>query len=623
MAYFLEFMERRSRSRLVQFWLTIEGFKDPLEAVGRHSALENTAQSLADDKKLSQSTTIAEDVSFLHQAYFANRKDSDTLDIPVKHQSTIQYFTQLSSDQVTEDIVRQVKVAMFSAQDSVYTQMEEEDWPMFGKSELYRKAVANIERVSSSQAYPVPPPPKRTSTSSTVLPTFPPPPVRQHTAPSLLPSISSPPQRSIPKLINGNFAIPTSKLDPAISMPERSVSGGSTSSGRQTRVSDLREVQSSTPATPSLTRGSSHFDVLMSAGTMKQRNPLFDDNEDEVDDGDSEYIQVQRMEAIQAALNEIIASDDMTASRMSDSQTMSPMLDEMKSPSASVVSLDSRLPANPRKIASRGVDNLKGFDVASPGNSTHGFRHQVIAGRKSLTSLSPTEERPSRVLFDDDPSLAAPAMVEEEEIVESKQDDLIKLAEPGDLKLGTEILRLQTKIQELVKQEHLLETLISQAELTGNQAELRLLHRSQSSIRQETRSCIFQKAQYEQQEEENRLVPGRTRVTIPSHIDTLEEGKQVVRYIVRIEQLDENQEVGLKWDIARRYNDFHDLDKGVRDWASNASDKNAQMEVRKRVAELPSKKLVPVLSGNQLDTRRAGLERYLQVSTISTIKADK
>jgi sorting nexin-25 len=306
----------------------------------------------------------------------------------------------------------------------------------------------------------------------------------------------------------------------------------------------------------------------------------------------------------------------MTASRMSDSQTMSPMLDEMKSPSASVVSLDSRLPANPRKIASRGVDNLKGFDVASPGNSTHGFRHQVIAGRKSLTSLSPTEERPSRVLFDDDPSLAAPAMVEEEEIVESKQDDLIKLAEPGDLKLGTEILRLQTKIQELVKQEHLLETLISQAELTGNQAELRLLHRSQSSIRQETRSCIFQKAQYEQQEEENRLVPGRTRVTIPSHIDTLEEGKQVVRYIVRIEQLDENQEVGLKWDIARRYNDFHDLDKGVRDWASNASDKSAQSEVRKKVAELPSKKLVPVLSGNQLDTRRAGLERYLQVSTL-------
>lgn len=320
------------------------------------------------------------------------------------------------------------------------------------------------------------------------------------------------------------------------------------------------------------------------------------------------------MEAIQAALNEIIASDDMTASRMSDSQTMSPMLDEMKSPSASVASLDTQLPIVPRKVASKSVENLKGFDVSSPGNSSLGFRQPVIAGRKSLTSLSPAEERPSRVLFDDDPSLTAPTTIEEEEPSDSKQPDLIKLAEPGDLKLGTEILRLQTKIQELVKQEHLLETLISQAELTGNQAELRLLHRSQSSIRQETRSCIFQKAQYEQQEEENRLVPGRTRVTIPSHIDTLEDGKQVVRYVVRIEQLDEDQKIGLKWDIARRYNDFHDLDKGVRDWASSTGDKSAQLEVRKKVAELPSKKLVPVLSGNQLDTRRAGLERYLQVS---------
>jgi sorting nexin-25 len=615
MAYFLEFMERRSRSRFVQFWLTIEGFKDPLEAVGRHSALENTTQTLADSTKLSQSITVTEDVSFLHQAYFANRKDSDTLDIPMKHQHSIQHFIQLPSDKVTEDDVRQVKLAMFQAQDSVYTQMEEEDWPIFGKSELYRKAVSNIERVSSSQAYPVPPPPKRTSTSNTILPIGPPHPIRQNTAPSFLPSISSPPQRSIPRLINGNFAIPPSKLDPAISMPERSVSGGSTSSGRQTRFNpETREIHPSTPATPSLTRGSSHFDVLMSAGTRKERDPLFGDDIHEADDGDPDYVQVQRMEAIQAALNEIIASDDMTASRMSESQTMSPMIDELKSPSASVASLDSRLPANPRKIASKSVENFKGFHQSSD-NVSLGFRSPVIAGRKSFTSLSsPTEERPSRVLFDDDPSLAASAKAEDEEPLESQQQDLIKLAEPGDLKLGAKILRLQTKIQELVKQEHLLETLISQAELTGNQAELRLLHRSRSSIRQETRSCIFQKAQYEQQEEENRLVPGRTRVTIPSHIDTLEDGKQVVRYIVRIEQLDENQEVGLKWDIARRYNDFHDLDKDVRDWANTASDKNVQMEVRKRIAELPSKKLVPILSGNQLDTRRAGLERYLQVS---------
>jgi len=619
MAFFLEFMERRSRSRFVQFWLTIEGFKNPLEAVGRNSALENTMQSLADKEKLSQSTTITEDVLFLYQAYFSKHMDSDSLEVPIRHRTSIQRFIQLVPDQVTEDEVRQVKLAMFSAQDSVYTQMEEDDWPTFEKSELYRKAVTNIERISSSQTYSVPPPPpKRTSTSNTVLPSFPPPPVRQNTAPGLLPSISSPPQRFVPKLINGNFTIPAPRLDPAISIPERSVSSGSTSSGPQSQTrfdTAIRENHPSTPATPNLTRGSSHFDVLMSAGTRKERDPLFGDDGDDANDADPDYVQIQRMEAIQTALNEIIASDDTTTRRMSDSQTMSPILDEIKSPSASMVSVEPRLPVKVGKIASQSADNLKG-SVMSSDSASLGFRRPAISGRKSLTSISPTEERPSRVLFDDDPSLTAPTTVEEEELPESKYQDLIKLAEPGDLKLGAEILRLQTKIQELVKQEHLLETLISQAELTGNQAELRLLHRSRSSIRQETRSCLFQKAQYEQQEEENRLVPGRTRVTIPSHIDTLEDGKQIVRYIVRIEQLDESQEVGLKWDIARRYNEFHDLDKDLRDWANHtASDKGAQMEVKKNVAELPSKKLVPVLSGNQLDTRRAGLERYLQVST--------
>jgi sorting nexin-25 len=329
------------------------------------------------------------------------------------------------------------------------------------------------------------------------------------------------------------------------------------------------------------------------------------------------------MEAIQAALDEIIASDDMTASRMSDSQTMSPMLDGSKSPSASMVSLDTRPTPHFRRMASKSVENLRGFEVPHGKDAGKKNDTPLLAARKSLADLSPTPERPSRVLFDDEPSLIPNddnhTHEDADEPSEGKLEDTIQLAEPGNLQLGTEISRLQSKIQELVKQEHLLETLISQAELTGNQAELRLLRRSQSSVRQETRGCIFQKAQYEQQEEENRLVPGRTRVSIPSHIDTLEDGKQVVRYVVRIEQLDEKQVVGLKWDIARRYNDFHDLDKGIRDWASGTGDKDVQLEIKKIMAELPGKKLVPILSGNQLDTRRSGLERYLQVSTITLL----
>jgi len=33
LSYFMEFMDRRSRSFLVQFWLTVESFKNPLESI--------------------------------------------------------------------------------------------------------------------------------------------------------------------------------------------------------------------------------------------------------------------------------------------------------------------------------------------------------------------------------------------------------------------------------------------------------------------------------------------------------------------------------------------------------------------------------------------------------------
>jgi sorting nexin-25 len=45
LAYWLEHMERRFRSRLVQFWLTVEGLKDPLEAAAPDLALDSSINS--------------------------------------------------------------------------------------------------------------------------------------------------------------------------------------------------------------------------------------------------------------------------------------------------------------------------------------------------------------------------------------------------------------------------------------------------------------------------------------------------------------------------------------------------------------------------------------------------
>ena len=38
LSYFMEFMDRRNRSLLVQFWLTVESFKNPLDSVDSGSS---------------------------------------------------------------------------------------------------------------------------------------------------------------------------------------------------------------------------------------------------------------------------------------------------------------------------------------------------------------------------------------------------------------------------------------------------------------------------------------------------------------------------------------------------------------------------------------------------------
>ena len=232
------------------------------------------------------------------------------------------------------------------------------------------------------------------------------------------------------------------------------------------------------------------------------------------------------------------------------------------------------------------------------------FAEPALLRRSSFPKLSQSDARPGK-LFDD---------VNEDETgsdAEFEGQDVVQLATPGDLQLCVEIARLEDKILDLVKQDHFLDTLIRQAELTGNQAELRILRRSQTSVRREQRTTIFQKAQFEQQDEENRLVPGRTSVTIPSSVITEDEGgKQVVRYTIEVKQSGEDGDAELVWVVARRYNEFWELDRAIRDRA--AIDPRL-LEVTKRL-ELPPKKLVPNISSSFVDARRVGLEKYLMVS---------
>jgi sorting nexin-25 len=623
-------MDRRLRSRLVQFWLTVEGLKDPLEAAAPDASLDSSITLLEDDATVKDNQTILEDVSFIYQTYFAQEP---SLDIPGKHLAVIKGFADAPPSPMTAAEVRRAKQAMFAAQKATYDQMEEEDWADFRKSELYLKAVTDLGR---SGAVPLPQPAISIASVPRTSPSPPPPPVhtqRQQTAPAALAKKSTEPRspifRNVPTLINGSFTPAT------VTTPASSVSTTPpffervTESRPRVPSADGRMSMSmpSLPATPGpVTRRSSHLDFLISGENQEEaeeRSKLFDDDDEsgQVEE-EEDYVQVQRMEAIQAALNEIIASDDMVAGKTEHVTRMSPEPEELKSPSTSMILLGTaeKHDAAVARLASRSAEDLKSPSLPRGTSSLPHSRvtsdnqasgSPSIAKRRSTPKLSFVSGRSK--LFDDEAA-------EEDEVgdegMEGDPIDVVQLAAPGDLQLSVEIARLQDKILGLLKQGKLLDTLIRQAELTGNQTELRILRRGQSSVRREQRTAIFQKAQFEQQEEENRLVPGRTEVTIPSAVVTTEEGegKQVVRYTIEVKQRGEDGGVRVAWVVARRYNEFWELDRGIREWAVTSGDSSVLDEVKWKVAELPGKKLVPNVSSSFVESRRLGLERYIQVS---------
>ena len=62
----MEFMDRRGRSLLVQFWLTVESFKDPLESVD--SDVSDDDEDITSIQ--TPSPNLKEDISMINDLYF-------------------------------------------------------------------------------------------------------------------------------------------------------------------------------------------------------------------------------------------------------------------------------------------------------------------------------------------------------------------------------------------------------------------------------------------------------------------------------------------------------------------------------------------------------------------------
>jgi sorting nexin-25 len=504
----MEFMDRRNRSLLVQFWLTVESFKDPLESIDSGSSGDE--DELQPQPSTTSSQTLREDISMVHDLYFAGTAVHPALAaISPKHVQTIRSFaTETSPPTYVEE--RRVRRSVMLAQRQVEQDMEH-DFIEFQRSELWFRVIGDLNPNERKASVPA-----------------------KTTTPAKSPIV----RRPLPE-----------------SLPDPTPSSSSASFGLLFGTGS--PILSSTPASPSasgyFTRPShSKLELLMSPtspSASDSRSPLFDDPNDEQVLAPDEA-QVQRIEAIQAALTDIMALDKDAPE-------------------------EGRVGASSMRRESSTTDS-----ILSPTRSPRGSKR--------------------RVLFDDEIGTDVhhpPADTEEME------QSTFQLAAPGDLQLAHEIARLTSKIESLTSQDRMLDTLIQKAELTGDDRELRLLRQSRAAYTRELRELSFQKTQYEQQEAANRLVAERTRVAIVNATTADENGKSVVRYLVEVQQLAVDGSFASGWVVARRYNEFLAMHTKIRD-----------QHALVRNLEFPGKRLVTALSGNFVDTRRVALERYLQVN---------
>jgi sorting nexin-25 len=671
LSFYMEFMDRRKQARLVQFWLTVESFKNPLEEVDSSDddeviGLDRMSGSM---QRLEGEAleTVKEDVSMIWSMFLDPSVTAEPVPLRGKLLDSIRSAINPDSSQVQmlPLILDQARKSTFRAQRDIYDTMLEDHFQDFVRTDLYRKAVidlnkaaskkgANMVELGSNKLTAVT---SRTSDNDVAA-------MRQG---SLSPVVSSPPlpnqsgqSRWLNQLVGfgggrnkgelepsspttplaakskrhfGSFPSKTGKLEVA-SPPAQEGSHRELPRARSWTIG--RTMPNSGSTTPSATsRADQALGFLVGADEPEShdgRSALFateDDSEFQspergrfLSEQDDDFVQVQRMEAIQAALTSIIDRDDHSrnAPSLSDGGRLRGSMDSKSHaiPSSSYEAPDwddrwDPLGAVPSAIQSpdTGSSSRPLFVDAASRVSVEGrsrlAQPSVIAPRDRKVFDSSDEAPRTDSLFRSLTSRSVPSTSVETDLLSARSKGVALTA--LDTQLSIEIARLAETLVKLDEQDHILDQMIRTADLTGKESELNLLLRSQSDLRRELRATRFRKMQYEQQEIDYRLDPERTRLSIPNATILAEEaGKQIVRYVVEIQQYSMEGDFLQGWAVARRYNEFWDLQHALK------GSSRVGPEIKAKGLDVPAKKLLPKLTDTFVEGRRLALESYMRVS---------
>ncbi|KAK4690792.1 sorting nexin-25, partial [Lecanoromycetidae sp. Uapishka_2] len=503
LSYFMEYMDRQRLMTLVQFWIVVDGFRNPLEEdVQSEDPFSGSQMQWTDSDRT--------DIAHINETYLAKPE----LKVPEESKEAVRVFLKAGPGATTPQYLR-ARSAVLKAQSGVQQEMNDIQFPNFRKSDLYYKYL------TSDDASAKVPPPRPLARA-----------LKQPSVASIPESPSRPP--------------PLSRL---LSRPNASSSDLRRSANSN---SDLRSAANVSEETQSLqTRRSLDIDTS---------GPLFDDDVDDermarsTQSLDNESVngdqgakdQDEMVEAMEAALTNIMTNDpreedprdsifdspesNLLAAKLMDSPRSS---GEFKRTETTFSEKDREKP----NLASLGLVNTSSRIGVFTDNDLFGDEEKFLEDEQTDTEAS-ADEKPI--------------------------DEEIHQAAPGDLGLAEAISALTVDIERLAAQESVVDTLTRKAELTNNIAELRILGKSKSSLQREIRRKELQRQQYIVQESDNSLY-GRANIEIKSiMVGKEDDGQEFALYVIEVHRKAGENMSAASWAVARRYSEFHDLHQRLR-----------------------------------------------------------
>ena len=150
--YAMEYLERQRHAARAQFWLLVEGLKDPLEDLLDGDGEEQQLVVVAEEEFR---RAYLDDIRMVWDVYLAQ----DLFRSRPALLETVKSFALRPTNQVpTPTELRTLRHALFAIQQGVLALLDEEDMPGFVKSDLYFKAASTVAAAAATAVQAQAPP---------------------------------------------------------------------------------------------------------------------------------------------------------------------------------------------------------------------------------------------------------------------------------------------------------------------------------------------------------------------------------------------------------------------------------------------------------------------------------